>query len=104
MLRRLIYFKIFTLIIFAASASAAPFLVCDPQTGIANYEITGDIVATQPAEADGSIKYDLSAMILGGYNIEVKACNLWGDCSDPTPFFFERAAPAQPSSVRLDIK
>jgi len=90
----------FTLLIVAKS-NAAPFLVCDPQAGVVGYEITG--LATPVnfvAQPDGSLKYDLSGVASGTYNLTVAACNVWG-CSSTAPFVFTKVIPTAPASLRL---
>lgn len=55
------------LVLPGAWAEAAPFLVCDPQAGVQTYKIevpiqhdlTGHFERVLPAEADGSLKWDL---------------------------------------------
>jgi len=90
----------FTLLI-VFKANAAPFLVCDPQSGVVGYEITG--LATPVnfvAQPDGSLKYDLSGVASGTYNLTVAACNMWG-CSSTVPFVFNKAIPAAPAGLRI---
>ncbi|MBW2411893.1 MAG: hypothetical protein JRF72_19025 [Deltaproteobacteria bacterium] len=81
---------------------ANPFLVCDPQTGVAEYEIYMDGVrmGNAPAQADGSLLYDLQGITPGQYTWTATACNEWGcsELSDP----YESPAPVgKPSGVRL---
>ena len=93
----------FTLLIVAKS-NAAPFLVCDPQSGVVGYEITGlgdkiNFIAQQ----DGSLRYDLASIQSGTYNVQVAACNVWG-CSSTVPFVFTKQLPTAPAGVRLLAK
>ena len=89
------------------TAMAAPFLICDPQTGVTYYIITG-LPATIDgshinAQPDGSIKLDMALTPAGGpYNLSVKACaDVWG-CSSSSPFVFSRpAALTAPGGLRL---
>jgi len=81
---------------------ANPFLVCDPVDGVVDYEIYKDgiKIGGVPAQADGSLLYDLQGITPGQYTWTAKACNEWGcsDLSDP----YQSPAPAQkPSGVRL---
>ena len=70
----------FTLLIVAKS-NAAPFLVCDPQSGVVGYEITGlGEPVSFVAQPDGSLKYDLASVNSDTYTLTVAACNVWG-CS-----------------------
>ena len=90
----------FTLLIVAKS-NAAPFLVCDPQSGVVGYEITGlgdkiNFIAQQ----DGSLKYDLALVQNGTYTLTVAACNMWG-CSSTAPFQFSKQVPSAPAGLRI---
>jgi len=90
----------FTLLIVAKS-NAAPFLVCDPQSGVVGYEITG--LATPVsfvAQPDGSLKYDLASVNSGTYTLTVAACNMWG-CSSTAPFGFSKQVPSAPAGFRI---
>ncbi len=92
---------VIAVLLFATSASAAPFLVCDPQAGVVGYEITG--LATPVnfvAQPDGSLKYDLSGIASGTYNLTVAACNVWG-CSSTAPFVFTKVLPTAPVGLKL---
>lgn len=90
----------FTLLIVAKS-NAAPFLVCDPQSGVVGYEITGlGEPVSFVAQPDGSLKYDLSSVNSGTYTLTVAACNVWG-CSSTVPFVFNKAVPAAPAGLRI---
>lgn len=91
----------FTLLIVAKS-NAAPFLVCDPQSGVVGYEITGlGEPVSFVAQADGSLKYDLASIQSGTYNLTVAACNMWG-CSAATAVDpFTKAVPSAPAGLRI---
>ena len=87
---------------------AAPFLVCDPQTGVTLYRLTGPawVPVTSPAITDGSIKMDVSAATVGSNSLTVAACKsdaVWGElCSSFVPFVFTRpSAAAPPANIRL---
>lgn len=92
---------IILLVLFlAAPAFGAPFLVTDPQGNTETYEITGGITATQAAQPDGSLRYDLVGIAAGTYEIQIAACvGVW--CSPTTPFTFERPLVNAPVNVRL---
>ena len=93
----------FTLLIVAKS-NAAPFLVCDPQSGVVGYEITGfGEPVTFVAQPDGSLKYDLASINNGTYTLTVAACNVWG-CSSTVPFVFNKAIPAVPAGLRIEAE
>ena len=71
----------------------APFLECDPQTGATQYivDVTDPAGAktsnTFAAQADGSAKYDLGALIaVGKYTLDLKcadASGFWSAASSP---------------------
>ncbi len=63
-------------LLFATLSYAAPFLVCDPQTGITSYKLTGPAwaPASIPAQADGSLKLDLATSTIGSNSLTVAAC------------------------------
>jgi len=95
------------ILIFAGISHASPFLVCDPQPGVTDYEVVieedgipimGGIV---PSELDTTVRFDLEGIPNGVYNAKLKAGNLWGwsDWSLPFGFVVERCN--QPQNVRL---
>lgn len=91
-------------LLLVGSASAAPWLVCDPQAGVTAYQVDGAswITAKVPAEPDGSLKLDVAPAPVGSTPLQVRACNNWGECSDQTPFALARpSAPSKPVGVRL---
>ena len=96
---------ILSFLFIAITAFASPFLVCDPQTNVTHYIITGDINTTVPAVnlGDGTfrLEYDLAGITEGTFNLEVKAKNVWGQ-STPVPFDFVKALPAVPVAIRIE--
>lgn len=93
---------------FVSSISAAPFLVCDPQTGVTHYKFTGPAwIGTQTlAQPNGSLQKDVAAATAGTNSITIAACitdALWGElCSATVPFVFTRpAAPSTPVNTKL---
>jgi hypothetical protein len=102
------------IVLMATSALAAPFIACDPQTGVTNYQIAPDttkgtltlptgIPATTSAIADGSLKLDIATVPAGTYNLLFRACkvdSIWGTlCSTAqSPFTFTRPIPPLPPS------
>lgn len=96
-------------ILFWASLSyAGPFLVCDPQTGVTTYKLTGPawVPTSVPAQSDGSLKMDLATSVIGLNSLTVAACKAdatWGEvCSSTVPFAFTRpAAPTIPANIKL---
>ncbi len=91
-------------VIFPISASAAPFLVCDPQAGVDYYKIYQDnvlLVDNHLAEADGSLRYDLQDITPGSYAWHVEACNDWGCKRTVDPYISDGAITA-PQNLRLE--
>lgn len=88
--------------LLASTSFAAPFLVCDPQSGVVGYEITGlGEPVSYIAQPDGSLKYDLSSVNSGTYTLTVAACNMWG-CSAATAVDpFTKAVPSAPAGLRI---
>jgi hypothetical protein len=88
--------------LLASTSFAAPFLVCDPQSGVVGYEITGlGEPVSFVAQPDGSLKYDLASLPNGSYSGSVAACNMWG-CGPATAIApFVKAVPLAPAGVRL---
>jgi hypothetical protein len=87
--------------LLSSAAFAAPFIVCDPQSGVVGYEITG---LGEPvmfvAQPDGSLKYDLASVNSDTYTLTVAACNVWG-CSSTAPFGFSKQVPSAPAGLRI---
>ena len=82
---------------------AEPFLVCDPQEGVDYYNIYQDdvlIYSNQPAEVDGSVRYDLKDVTPGAYNWKVEACNDWGCKMSVNPYLSDTAIQS-PENLRL---
>lgn len=90
------------MILFASTAIASPYLVCDPQAGVETYLISeaGQPDMAAAAQTDGSIKYDLASVADGTHTWSVKACNIWG-CSGPSPFSFTKSLPAPAGSLKI---
>ena len=99
----MLFIGIFLLI--PSLAFAEPFLVCDPQTNVTHYVITGDINVTVPATdlGDGTVRlqYDLNGITVGTFNLELKAKNIWGE-SVTIPFDFVKAIPVVPEAIRIE--
>ena len=69
------------LILIATTVFATPYLVCDPQSGVTSYQLTGWSETTVTAQADGSLRMDVADAVQGTtYNLTIAACNVWG-CS-----------------------
>jgi len=87
------------ILLFAVTANAGPFLVCDPQDGVTQYELifNGNSVFVD-AEPDGSVRYDLEGLAEDSYSLVGKAGNEWGWSapSDP-PYLFTKDIPGLPT-------
>ena len=89
------------LILIATTVFATPYLVCDPQSGVTSYQLTGWSETTVTAQADGSLRMDVGSAVQGTtYNLTVAACNIWG-CSTTVPFVLQKQLPVVPSQLRL---
>lgn len=87
------------LIVLAVSASAAPWLVCDPNTGVTSYNVVGQSFAPviQPAQPNGSLRMDVAGAAVGDTELLINGCidnPIWGRlCSTTVPFTLQRPAP-----------
>ena len=71
---------VLSLLLIPICAWAAPFLVCDPQTGVTHYEVTVDgNTSAVPAQADTTLAYDVAPLAIGVHNFEVRAMILYND-------------------------
>lgn len=88
---------------FTGWAFAAPFLVCDPQTGVDKYilEINTVEMPEFVAEPDGSMKYDLAGLAEGDFVVRLKAGNVWGWSTYSVPLDFTKALPQTPMGLRV---
>ena len=88
---------------FVSSVFAAPFLVCDPQTGVEKYilEINAVEIPEFAAEPDGSIRYDLAGLAEGAFTVRCKAGNVWGWSAYSVPLDFTKALPQNPMNLRV---
>ncbi len=99
------------LLVFSSMALAGPFLVCDPQEGVTHYKIsTGDVKQVVAAEADGSLKYDLSQIDPGALSRELRAGSTYDldgepsivfEWSDPLPFVLKKPLVQLPIGLSL---
>ena len=76
-------FIVLCAILLLSSPAMAISLVCDPpapEEAVTSYKIYQDgvLLATPNAEADGSVKYDISHLTPGRYTFTAEACNIWG--------------------------
>lgn len=99
-------------VILIGIASAEPFLVCDPQTGVTKYrlEFAGSVdpAVEVNAEQDGSLKYDLVNWGQGLIQVQAYAGKeavldgqpqgVWR-WSEPTPFELDAGRPSPPASL-----
>jgi hypothetical protein len=109
--------KILTLVtvfclLLTGIAFAAPFLVCDPQSGVDNYkvEITDSanvLVANPDIAPDTSGTYgfvlDLAPLNLpnDSYTVRASATNMWGTSAWSTSYPFVKSATMLPANIRL---
>jgi hypothetical protein len=96
------------ILLFPTVCFAAPFIVCDPQTGVTTYQLTGPVWVPTSINAltDGSLRLDVSPSAVGSTTIGVKACKVdavWGTlCSTEVPFTYTRpVAPTTPGNTKL---
>jgi hypothetical protein len=84
-----------------AVCCASPWLICDPQTGVTSYQLTGWTPTTVTAETNGSIRMDVASAVVGNTSLTIKACKndaVWGVlCSTATPFVLTR--PGYPNAL-----
>lgn len=103
---------IFSILLMASTTFASPFLICDPQTGITQYQIeVKQQIGTPPAwnvietttfaaQADTSAKWDLAKYTVGLYSFRLKAADAkgwWSDFSDP----FDAIKCGKPGGVKI---
>jgi hypothetical protein len=106
-MKRLILLAI-GIVLMASVCWANPFLICDAQTGVTYYKLTGPdwVPVTSTAIADGSLKLDVATATVGTSSLTVAACKTdatWGElCSVFVPFALVRPASATvPANTRL---
>ena len=98
------------LFLTVSTAWAAPFLVCDCQDDVTQYEIVfdgGTPIISDAVSADCTgdqkrLNLDVGPLNLtdGQHTLEGKARNLWGE-STTTPFDFNKAVPVGLSGIGL---
>jgi hypothetical protein len=88
-------------------AEAAPFLICNPQTGVEGYilDIDGN-VTTEPAYDLGDdtvmLHKDLADLPAGEHACTLKAdYGVWGVSAESTPFLFTKPSMESPSVLEL---
>lgn len=110
-MRKKILLAIIVFLLAAVPAVAAPYLVCDPQSGVAQYRITWDGQTPEivPAQPDGSIRYDLVNKS-GSFTGTIEAGQEWildgtpqgvMEWSDPLAFSLDGGKPATPLNLKL---
>lgn len=84
-------------LMLASTAYATPYLVCDPQTGVTDYQIVDgtNATVTVAAQTDGSLRRDLADITNGEHSYQVKACNMWG-CSEASGIVIIKTVPKAP--------
>jgi len=96
---------ILAIFMFAGTALAAPFLVCDvpdPAQQVVSYIIYQDgvEVGTPAAEPDGSLKMDLQDITPGVYEWTARAVNAWGQSEVSDPYISPSGA-GKPANTRM---
>ena len=94
------------IVLFAASAMASPYLVCDPQPNAEGYNmLVNGVEVSVLAEQVGDevrLHYDLADVPVGNNEFSVRAYNMWGE-SASVPFNFVRPADVtSPANIRLE--
>jgi len=99
---------VISILLMSTVAWSSPFLVCDPQTGVTLYRLTGPawVPVSVVAQPDGSIKMDVATAPVGSSAVTLAACKddaVWGElCSAYVPFVLVRpSAAANPASIKL---
>ena len=98
-------FALAMVVLFPVIAIASPFLVCDPQAGVVEYDVNIEengipvMGGTVLAEADTTLRFDLEGIPNGVYNARVRAFNLWGGSDWSLPFGFVVERCNQPVGV-----
>ena len=93
----------FLLVLLLPITALAWSLVCDPQTGVAAYEVEVNGVVTDPnhpAEGDGSIHYNIDHLGPGPHIFRLRAYDAsgWGsDWSLP----FDATKPGSPGNAKI---
>jgi hypothetical protein len=98
-----------TVLLFASSALATPFLVAEKGAGgvPTSYEVMG-LPLQNPivqAQSDGNFRLDLASLPEGTYTVQLKAKNLWGESPYSDPFTFTRdPLPGKPKAPTLSAQ
>lgn len=107
-MKRLACLAIIFGLLIPSAICAAPFLICDPQTGVQYYVLTGPawVPTNVVAQPDGSLKMDVATAPAGTSSLTVKACSddpIWLTvCSTATPFNLVRPSlPLTPLGIKL---
>lgn len=100
------------MLMFAGTALASPFLVCDCQDNVEQYvlifdggtPITVDAVATDCTGAQKRLSFDVAQLALadGQHTVESAAKNMWAE-SAYVPLDFNKAVPASGSGIGLSV-
>lgn len=84
-------------------AFAAPFLVCDPQAEVTEYQLTidGQAPTQHAAQPDGSARIDLGALSIadGEHVYMLQAGNVWGWSAPSDPLLNVKSLPSMPVGV-----
>lgn len=91
--------SILTILLFASTAMAAPYLQCDPDPNCQTYEVYEDTVLVV-ADAPAPLNHDLVTMPVAGINYTAKCCN-YRDCSEVSDSFLSLDDPLKPMNLKL---
>lgn len=95
---------IFFICLLPLPVFSAPFLVCDANADVDWYvvEVDGvELPGVLDAEADGSLRFDLASITVGGHSIRILAGNMWGQSVYSELFPFAKTLPVVPENLRL---
>lgn len=90
-------FAVLLVVMFPLSASAGPFLICDPHASATKFqiEVNGEVVEADVTGEAGSlsIRHDLAGFADGAYVFRARAGNLWGWSTWTVPLDVAKALP-----------
>ena len=97
--------KILAMILLLPALAMADFLVCDippAESMVTHYKVYDNEIElsdNQPAEADGSLRYDLGEIDAALHSYNAIACNMRG-CSEKSDPFVLPSAAGKPQNTR----
>jgi len=94
-----------------STATAAPFLLCDPYPSsgpqpvefLVTVGTAPPVVVPATRQTDGSVilKWDIAGIGTGAKTVTAKARNAWGESAASAPFSFTAGTPAAPGGIGL---